>query len=420
MKIALIIHEMLVEGGGERQCAALARALTRQGHDVMLFTSSYNTNCFPEICKDVKVQEIGRGWLPWLRKPLPVRGYLDMLHMVAKVNERYDIWNPQHWPAQWGAIRLKEKLGGAVAWMCNDVPNFHLKATKPASLANFLLAPLYWLYYLCDRRQTRKVDITVLVSKWAQSEFTPLYPGKTRVLGPGVDTNRFRAGGDRNRVRHKFSYSEQDFVLLWLGILMPHRRLEDAIEAVGRLSSSGHNIKLLLAGSHHHDLRYCRSLEALTERLKLKDIVTFAGKVPDEEICDYYAACDAFLFPNDQQTWGLAVLEAMACGRPVLVSRGSGVSEALTDSENAILFSPRNPAELAEKIGSLISRPELQRKLAENGMRLACEHYTWEEYAKSFCEICREVTAQEMAVPSGPGIPAREIPSAAELRRRSG
>src|SRR5207302_5976770 len=176
MKIALIIHELQREGGGERQCVALARALSGQRHDVVIFTSAYDPDhCFPEICKDLNVKELGRGWFPSIRRPFLLRGYLDMARLSLLVNEGYDIWNPHHWPAQWGAVWLKKKLGGLVVWMCNDVPDFRQKASQFRPLSNALQVPLRWLYYLIDCVQNRNVDLTLFLSKWAEKEFQAIY-----------------------------------------------------------------------------------------------------------------------------------------------------------------------------------------------------------------------------------------------------
>ena len=172
MDIALIIHELLVEGGGERQCVCLAQALAKHGHNVTLYTSAYDRpNCFPEICKSFPIKEVGRGPLPGLRKPLFLRGYLDMLRLATAVRGRHEIWNPHHWPAQWGAVWLKRRLGGAVVWMCNDVPDFRRKAQRPQSMRSMAKGLLYWFYYFYDRRQNRKVDLTLFLSNWAESEY---------------------------------------------------------------------------------------------------------------------------------------------------------------------------------------------------------------------------------------------------------
>src|ERR1700739_2784401 len=245
MNIALIMQELLVEGGGERQCVSLAKELAKQGHQITLYTSAYSqSQCFPEICKDLNIVDVGRGRLSSLRKPLFLRGYLDMKRLAAAVKSKHEIWNPHHWPAQWGAVWLKRKLGGTVVWMCNDVPNLHEKSTQRQSLGR-ISAMVHRLYYLYDRAQNRKVDLTLFLSNWAEIEFKAVYPARTRVVRSGADPGRFASGGDRQKIRSRFGYKEAEFVLLWLGIFMPHRRLQDAIEAVSQLKSKGFHVRLL-------------------------------------------------------------------------------------------------------------------------------------------------------------------------------
>ncbi len=405
MNIALIVHELLAEGGGERQCVSLARALMRQGHSVTLYTSAYNRDgCFPEVCRNLIVREVGRGLFPWLRKPLLVRGYLDMLRLGRKVSERYDVWNPQHWPSHWGAVRLKKKLGGVVVWMSNDVPNLHEKAQEQHPIRNFFRAIVYRLFYLYDRKQIRKVDLTALVSSWAENEFRQYYPGKTCIARPGIDPEQFRPGGDRAKIRQRFGYSQDDFVIFWLGILMPHRRLQDAIAALAELKQRRRKVKLLIGGSEEAFPDYARSLKTQVASLGLREHVQFAGKVPDGEIRDFYCACDAFLFPNEHQTWGLAVLEAMACGSPVVVSRGAAISEALQHGETGMLFAARNPAALADEIETLIHDPILRSKIAGNGMQLARSTYSWEHYSRRVAELFRRsigLEPLELKLPEG-------------------
>jgi glycosyltransferase involved in cell wall biosynthesis len=179
--------------------------------------------------------------------------------------------------------------------------------------------------------------------------------------------------------------------LLWLGIFMPHRRLQDAIEAASRLKSQGFPVRLLLAGSDRSFPEYFNSLKALAAQIGVTEEVTFAGKVADEEIQDFYCACDAFLFPNENQTWGLAVLEAMACGCPVLVSRGAAVHEVLTDGENAFLFPPRNPEMLAAKIQSVAAEPALRARVAQQGMELVRTKYNWEQFAWQVAQVFQDL-----------------------------
>lgn len=391
VNIALIMHELLVEGGGERQCVCLARELTELGHQVTIYTSAHaRENCFPRLFADLNVQEMGRGIFPWLRKPRFIRGYFDMVRLARVVKTRHEIWNPQHWPAHWGAVWLKQKMGGVVVWMSNDVPNLHEKAHQQHPIRNILKAIVYRLFYFYDRAQIRKVDLTVLVSSWAESEFRLIYPGRTCVARPGIDPDQFRPGGDRTGIRRRFRYAPEDFVLLWLGILMPHRRLEDAIEALAELRKRSLKAKLLIAGSEDAFPEYVNSLKAQVTRLGLEHDVIFAGRIEDGEIRDFYCACDAFLFPNEHQTWGLAVLEAMACGCPVVVSKGAAVHEALLENENGMLFPARNPAALADRIAVLLNQPSLRHKIAERGMQLARTRFSWQYYAQQVSGLFKQ------------------------------
>jgi glycosyltransferase involved in cell wall biosynthesis len=387
VKIALIIHELINEGGGERQCVSVARALARLGNEVIVFTSSYSRHCFPEICRELNIHETGRGLFAFLRRPLFVRAYFDMRRLAARVDEPHQVWNPHHWPAQWGALRLKRKLGGAVVWTCNDVPNAYEKAQLRHSLTQWLRSLIYRLYYYYDRAQNQQIDLTVLLSESAEREFTAVYPFRTRVVRSGADTENFNPGGDRQQIRARFGYTEADFVVMWLGIFMPHRRLEDAIASLKLLQDQGYSVKLLLAGTGELFPAYLQSMKNLACDLGVEQHTTFAGKVADSELRDFYCAADAFVFPNEKQTWGLAVLEAMACGTPVLVSTGAAVSEVLADSENAVLFPPRSPEALAAKIRLLLDDPALRRRIAQNAIQLVRNQYTWEQFASRMSEV---------------------------------
>ena len=403
MRIALVIHELLVEGGGERLCVCLAQALVRRGHEVVVYASDYDhASCFPEICSGLKIRNVGRGAWPSLRKLPFIRAYLDMSHLASVVKENHEIWNPHHWPAQWGALWLRRKLGGRVLWMANDVPDFALKAFHPSSHRDMLLAPLRWLYFLYDRRQNRKVDTTVVLSNYAEKQYHSHYSGATRIIQSGMDPERFAPGGDRAKIRNRFAFADDEFVLLWLGIFMPHRRLQDAIQAIACLASRGAKVKLLLAGSDRSFPEYVRSLKALAKQVDVQDRVVFAAKVDEAEIRSFYSADDAFLFPNENQTWGLAVLEAMSCGSLALVSRGAAVHEAFTDGEDAVLFASRNPEDLADKVELLLQQPELRTQIAARGMAMVRQKFSWDRYAENVEKACQDVLQRNRSTGRSP------------------
>ena len=95
----------------------------------------------------------------------------------------------------------------------------------------------------------------------------------------------------------------------------------------------------------------------------LEDQVHWVGRVDYEELGSYYRACDVFVFPTLEDTWGVVVLEAMAFGKPILCSKHAGSKELIFDGENGYIFDPRHPHELAELMAKFIREPGLGEKL---------------------------------------------------------
>ena len=136
-------------------------------------------------------------------------------------------------------------------------------------------------------------------------------------------------------------------------------------------------------------------LRRLVAELGLDDAVTLRFEsIPDSELEEAYARADAALFPNERQAWGLAQLEAMVRGIPVVVSRGAGVSEVLRDGEHALLVDPRRPDQIAGAILRLAADAPLRRTLAERGRALVLASYTSVHYARHMLDVFRGCLAR--------------------------
>jgi glycosyltransferase involved in cell wall biosynthesis len=120
----------------------------------------------------------------------------------------------------------------------------------------------------------------------------------------------------------------------------------------------------------------------------------FLGKVSDAEMVKMYQAADVFVFPNSPQTWGLAVFEAMACGTPVVVSRGAGASEVLTDGVNGYLVDPASPDQMAAAIRRIAENPADWVRLSREGRRFVEENITWVQYGRKMREEMKTVCSR--------------------------
>jgi glycosyltransferase involved in cell wall biosynthesis len=403
MKVAILISELLVEGGGERQPVHLAAELQGLGHEAVIFTTAWAPeSCYPSLRRGLRVVESGRHPLNRLPLPLParLRDLLDMRHLARAVGEGFDVLNPHAWPAHWAAVAASQRLADTppVVWMCNDY---------------------LWPEYLFQRRPWWDVHgrLRQAWRRWLRRYDQGMVEniGRTVVLdgrmtqsvreGYGVDSVVVRSGAaphempavpleDTERLRRELGLHGDDFLLLFLGILMPHRRLEDALKALPPLTERGRRIHFLVVGSRQYDRRYSRFLEEQAKALGIGQHVTFGGAVPEASLPLYYNACDAFIFPNENQTWGLAVIEAMACGRPVIVSTGCGVSEVVTDGVNALLVPPRRPDRITLCLKRLMDDADLRRSLGEEGRRLVETELSWRRYAEKMLAVFEEAARQ--------------------------
>jgi glycosyltransferase involved in cell wall biosynthesis len=108
--------------------------------------------------------------------------------------------------------------------------------------------------------------------------------------------------------------------------------------------------------------------------------IALLGTVPDAELPSWYAAADVFAFPSTKEGWGLAVLEAMSAGLPVVASDLPVFREYLTPGRDALLVPVDRPAALAQALTSVIGDPELAGRLREAG-RIVAARFTWETTA---------------------------------------
>ncbi len=431
MRIAILIAELIRQGGGERQAVYLARELQDMGHEVVVYTTAADPQrCYSEVCNQLRIVVTGHHTLA--RLPIPskrLRDYLDMRHLVRYLRGPFDILNPHHWPPHWAAVRAARRSSPppAVVWMCNDPP-WHPPSLSDGSTSGLrgLISPLRRLMIRLQRwhdlRTTHDVSKIVVLSRYAKRQVDATYGTDSTVIRSGVDPAPLLTDdpAESTDIRAEHGISPETFLLLSLGILMPHRRLEDGLAGVAKAVAEGHDIHYLIVGSPLLHPDYAKRLRSLTHDLGLSQRVTFTGAVSENTLPLYYRACDAFLFPNESQTWGLAVTEAMARGKPVIVSTGAAVQEILEDGKTAFLVPPRRPDAIAAVLSRLIDSPELRMAVAERGRQHVFDTLSWRRYAQAMLGTFEESIA--LLGGGSPGVsrgqtPAVRVPKGASSRR---
>ena len=134
---------------------------------------------------------------------------------------------------------------------------------------------------------------------------------------------------------------------------------------------------LNIIGSTELNKEYANSIRKMVSNEGLAEHITICGQVNEEEFEQLHQNSDLFLFVNIDQSWGLAVFEAMSCSIPVIVSRSVGATEILTDETNAIFVDPIDSDEIADAIISLMCNEDVYIQLA-NTSSVFHNLYSWD------------------------------------------
>ena len=377
-----MVHTPLAgRGGGERQILRLAIELQKQGHRVEIFTNAVDEErCYPNLLKKVTINVVPHPFVRFghfyvrvakKRANLYDTVFPRMLNIGRSIPKGFDIINNHNFPTEWAAFLAKKRLKIPVVWMCNEPPFwfFHPEQRRGSLKSSW---PLFEKF---DKIAVAYIDEIAVLSHFAEGLVKRIYNRASKVVRSGVDVEFFHnTSGQEIRKRYNL---ENDFVLLHVGGLAYYRRQVDSLMALFYLSRKYDNIKLMLEGAGPKE-----PLMDLSKRLGIEDKVIFSFTNDDTELAKIYAACDAFVFPAEL-AWGLAVIEAMAAGKAVIVSKKSGASEIIQNNVNGVIVDHAKPEQIAEQLLVLMNDAKLRRKLGQNAYEYVKRNLSWEKYAEN-------------------------------------
>lgn len=211
-------------------------------------------------------------------------------------------------------------------------------------------------------------------------------PARTRVIYGGADPRRFAPDP-----------SERRRGVLFVGRLTPHKGIDRLIQALPPAA------RLTIAGSTGHDRAFPEcDYPLLLRRLAANRDVRFRTAVPDHLLPSLYRQAEVVALPSVQRTCygrevrvsellGLAVLEAMASGTPVVCSRLGGLPEVVEHGVTGFLVEPGDVRELRERLAALLSNPALARRIGRNARELVLDRFTWQACAERCLSVYEEL-----------------------------
>jgi len=183
------------------------------------------------------------------------------------------------------------------------------------------------------------------------------------------------------------SYEKKDYpTIFFLGYLTKGKGVQDLITAIPLVKDKVNNVKLFIGGTGP----YMAQLKTLVQDLNLNENVTFLGLLNDEEKFAYLKSMDIFVLPSHWESFPMVLLEAMACGKPIITTDVGGNPYAVSDRLNGFLVKPSEPSRISDCIISLLHDKNLLTKMGEESKKRSMD-FNWEIIAQKTDDVYKEI-----------------------------
>jgi len=261
-------------------------------------------------------------------------------------SEQFDIFECFHLP-------LLKTYAGKTLLTIHDIRGLYAKGN-------------WWervVYKAALEMSLKHADHVITVSEAVRDEVQGFYPmTPISVIYNGIDVEFFKKNtqSELQEVRQRLGIPEH--FLLAVGHFEKRKNYQNLVEAIGRLHALGHPVHLVIIGNDSGEVR---GIEGRVEALNLSSHVHIFNGLTDDDVRCVYNLSELFVFPSSYEGFGIPILEAMASGRPVVLS-DTPVFREITQNQGEY-FPPHDPDAIADTIASILSSPEKQKRLVQYG-----------------------------------------------------
>jgi len=229
----------------------------------------------------------------------------------------------------------------------------------------------------------RRADSLRAISEATKAQLERWTSRKAIVKFPTwTDIEVFHNAG--SSVRHK-----TERFILYVGVLISLKGVHFLLESFARIANEMKDTKLVLIGKAN-DGGYAETLMKLTARLGLDQRVTFMGAMLQSEVAEFMARAQVLVLPSLSEGLGRVLLEAMACGTPVIGSAVGGIPDIIQDGETGFLIPPGEVGALAGRLKWILQHPDQARQIGESARKFARKFFSEELYVKHYSDLIQK------------------------------
>ena len=358
MKICFYnVTASFIPGGLETYCWEAGRALARRGHDVTIVAGNR-----------------GRAWHDEVRLvQFPFRIEQDWPHFGTRFRRlmerlsfaRHSLGHLVQ--AQYDAVIVNKPFDFPILW----------RARQRGMRSTTVFRSGGTDFFAGDRFFRNAITHWLSASAYNARQVEARYHRKVRVVHNGVDTDVFRPYPRDPAARAELgAHDDADVLLVSVGRLVGWKGVRVALDAVAACAA---NVRYAVIGTGPEET----SLKAHAQQLGISDRVRFLGRIAHEGLPPLLSQCDAFLQPSiGEEAFGISVVEAMACGLPVLASNNGGLPEIVLHGETGWLVTPGDVSAWADGIRAIAANLPTLRATGRRARERAEAKFTWAENAR--------------------------------------
>ena len=373
-------------GGMSVYIRELAHELGRRGHLVDVYTRIHEPahDEIAEIGQNVRLIHLKAGEKEI--EKLAIYYYLDdfahNLENFRKQNgPRYDLIHSHYWLSGLTGKRLQQW------WGIPHVMGFHtLGAVKNAIGIGEGEPDLRITAEKELVRDCHRIIASTMKGKKDLIDYYDASPETISVIPCGVNLDLFRPIG-RETARCYLGLKEER-IILFVGRIIPLKGIDNLVKAMSYLERK-EGIKLIVIGGDEHSQTEVERLKNLSRSLKIQESVSFLGRVKHEILPFFYSAANLCVVPSYYESFGLVVLESLACGTPVVATQVGGAESVIRQGETGYVVRNNDSCHLADKIALLLSTPNGSTDVGT--VRTSVVNYSWSNITEAILAEYRSV-----------------------------
>ncbi len=337
------------------------------------------------------------------RAPYDKNRILDHLPaIVQQINDQqrnnpqpYTIIHSHYWVSGVVALALRDQ------WRVPVVQMFHTLGALKNQIARSAEETETLRRIEIERTLLQQVDAIIAATPLDREQmhsYTP-HTAPIHIIPPGVNLAHFRPQ-PRPAARQQLGLPPEPRILLCVGRMEPLKGMDNLIRALALLHTQyphwREQLRVVLVGGsdeqHPTDWNAEQHrLDALRHSLGVTHAVTFAGAQPHAQLPAWYAAADVLVVPSHYESFGMVVLEGMACGVPVVASDVGGMRYSIEPEQSGLRVPPDDSPALAASLHRLLSDSDLYHRLQQGGIARAA-HYSWQQITDQIIALSHRLT----------------------------